>query len=87
MIVNLNCSFLSQTRFNETVEVLTQIVHMGDKSFTMMQQVVNVETGEVKSECESVLVYFDWDTGCPARIPDEWRRDVAMAEHRPDLNP
>ncbi|MBR1804338.1 MAG: acyl-CoA thioesterase [Muribaculaceae bacterium] len=82
MIVNLNCSFLAQTRFNEHIEVFTQIVSLGDKSFTMMQQVVNVDTGEVKSECESVLVYFDWDTGAPAHIPDHWRRDISAAEHR-----
>ena len=87
MIVNLNCSFVAETHFNERIEVYTQIERLGDKSFTMVQQVVNVDTGELKSECESVLVYFDLETGQPAHIPDDWRRDVAEAEHRPDLNP
>ena len=82
MIVNLNCSFIAQTRFNERIEVFTQIERLGNKSFTMVQQVVNVVTGEVKSECESVLVYFDWETGKPARIPDSWRADVAAFEQR-----
>ena len=83
MIVNLNCSFIAQTHFNERIEVLTQIESLGNKSFTMVQQVINVETGEVKSECESVLVYFDLETGQPARIPDTWRADVAAFEQRP----
>ena len=81
MIVNLNCSFLSQTRFHEPVEVLTQVERMGDKSFVMMQQVVNAETGEVKSECESVMVYFD-DEGHPAHVADDWRHDIAIYEQR-----
>lgn len=81
MIVNLSCSFLAQTRFHEPVEVLTQVAHMGEKSFTMMQQVVNAETREVKSECESVMVYFD-DEGTPTRVSDDWRRDIADYEQR-----
>ena len=84
MIVNLNCSFLAQTRFHEPVQVLTQVVRMGEKSFTMLQQVVNADTGEVKSECESVMVYFGAD-GKPARVTDDWRSDIAAYEDRPEL--
>ena len=83
MIVNLNCSFIAQTHFNERIEVFTQIESLGNKSFVMVQQVVDVDTGELKSECESVLVYFDHETGLPARIPDDWRAKVSVFEQRP----
>lgn len=82
MIVNIKCSFLAQTHFDERLEVLTQVVSLGDKSFVMMQQVVNVDTGEVKSECESVMVYVNLSTGKVERIPDDWRADIAAFEHR-----
>ena len=80
MIVHLDLDFLAQTRFSEHVEVLTQVTRLGDKSVHRMQQLVNVDTGEVKCQCQSVMCNFDPATGIPATITDEWRHDIAAYE-------
>ena len=82
MIVNLTCNFLAQTRFTEPVAVQTQTVSIGEKSVTMMQQIINSDTGEVKCVCQTILVYFDHDAGATAAIPQQWRDDLSAFEQR-----
>ena len=82
MIVNLNCNFLAQTRITEPVAVETQTVALGEKSVTMMQQIINSSTGEVKCVCQSVLVYYDHEAETAAPIPQEWRDALSAFEHR-----
>ena len=48
VIANVNCSFLVPTVFQEPVEVLTQCAHLGNKSLTLLQHLVNRDTHEVK---------------------------------------
>ncbi len=82
MIANVNCDFLAQTRMHDHVEVRTQVDHIGDKSFQLIQQLVDSDTGEVKCSCASTMVYFDTTTGTPTRVSDEWRQAIAAFEHR-----
>lgn len=82
MIANVNCDFLSQTTYHEPVEVLTQVDRIGDKSFVLIQQLVNAETREVKCSCAATMVNFDVEARVPARVSDEWRRAIADFEQR-----
>ena len=82
MIANINCDFLSQTTFYEPVEVLTQVDRIGDKSFVLIQQLVNHDTGEVKCTCAATMVYFDIKARVPARVSDQWRQSIAAFEQR-----
>lgn len=80
MIVHISIDFVQQTRFSERVQVLTQTTRLGDKSVHMLQQLVNADTGQVKCQCQSVLCYFDVDTGTPTTISQQWRDDIAAYE-------
>ena len=80
MIVHLDIDFLAQTLFSEHIEVLTQVTRLGNKSVHLVQQLVNVDTGEVKCQCQSVMCNFDVTTGIPATITDDWRRAIAAYE-------
>ncbi len=82
MIVNINCDFLSQVHFHDHVEVRTQTDHIGDKSFQLVQQVVDSDTGEVKCSCATTMVYIDTEAGVPARVSDQWRASLAAYEQR-----
>lgn len=83
MIANINCDFISQTTFHEPVEVQTQVDRLGDKSFVLVQQLVNSKTGEVKCCCASTMVNFDVEARIPASLSQEWRDAIAAFEHRP----
>lgn len=82
IIANINCSFLSPTLFQEPIEVLTQCAHLGNKSLTLLQHLVNRDTREVKCTCATVMVNLDPDTAQPSPIPQVWREAItAFEEH------
>ncbi len=82
VLANIHCDFLSQVLFDEHIVVKTQTLSLGDKSFTMLLHLVNEDTGEVKCVCTQIMVYLDPETMRPARVSDEWRRDLARFEQR-----
>lgn len=82
MIANINCDFLSQTTFHEPVEVHTQVDRIGDKSFVLIQQLVNSDTQEVKCCCAATMVYFDIEAMVPTSVSAEWRASIAAFEQR-----
>ena len=51
--------YLAQIRYGEPIAVLTRIEKVGNKSFTLFQQIVNTATQEVKTRavpCWSLLI-------------------------------
>ena len=82
VIANINVNFFNPTMLNEQVVVQTQCIRVGDKSLTLLQQVCNTLTGEVKCSATTVLVHFDADTATPLTIPDHWRQAFNEFESR-----
>ena len=80
VIANVNCSFLVPTVFQEPVEVLTQCAHLGNKSLTLLQHLVNSETRELKATCATVMVNLDPVTNLPALLPQVWRDAIIAFE-------
>lgn len=73
MIAHIECDYMAQTRLYEPVAVETQTTRLGDKSFTLVHQLVNTETHEIKCRCSQVMVHFDRTTGRTASLPQSWR--------------
>lgn len=65
-------SYLSQIRFQEPVEVTTQVERIGTKSMTLRQQIVD-RSGAVRSESRSVMVAFDFEAQQSVPLPEAWR--------------
>ena len=68
--------FLAQTRYGEPIAVRSWVEKVGTTSITMVQQIVNPETNEVKAVSRSVLVMFDFEAQQKIPVPDEWRRAI-----------
>ena len=67
-IVNINVDFLASAIVGEPLKVLTAVVKLGERSFTLYQQVVNSVTNQVKSQATSVLTGFDIPTQTSAPL-------------------
>lgn len=74
VIANVNCAFIKQMLFTDQIEVRTRVSHIGEKSFTLQQILHNMETGEVCSVCESVMVSVNWQTKESKPIPEPLRK-------------
>lgn len=83
VIANVNCTYMQPIIFGEEIDVYTRCTAIGEKSFVLLQTLVERTSGTVKSVCETVMVSFDPATGKSTPIPDDWRRDLEAFEGHP----
>ena len=83
VIANINCDFIAPTYYTENLVVKTQVTHFHNKSFHVLQALMNETTGEVKALCRSVMVGFNPATGTSAPLSQEWK-DAIINYENPD---
>ena len=71
MVVHYDVDFKSQIRYHDSIQVETEIERFGTKSLTVLQRVVNTETGTVCVECRTVMAGYRRSTSSSEVIPDE----------------
>ena len=86
VIGHIEVSFLLPVYPGENVAVQTAVVEIGNKSFKLLQHLVDLDTNEIKCICNTVMVCFDAKTKTTRQISDEWRNAMADFEMNPELN-
>lgn len=81
VVANINANFLLPVFFDDKIKIETATVHLGNKSFTLLQRAVTEDTGEVKCECKTVMVMFDLKEKQPMQIPDEFKAIIREYEN------
>lgn len=59
VVVHIEANFVSQIFGSDNVAVQTAVTEIGNKSFHLVQRVIDVKTEEVKCICTSIMVLFD----------------------------
>ncbi len=80
VIASIKSDFLSPVFLSDRIVVETAIFHLGNKSLKMLQQLHEVETGVVKTTCESVMVAINKGSGQSVLIPDAWKVAIRAFE-------
>lgn len=80
VVANINADFFQPILFGDKIQVQTAITHIGNKSFTLLQEAVNKDTEAVVCRCTSVMVCFNTKTGLPQELPDEYRMSITSYE-------
>ncbi|MDE5872153.1 MAG: acyl-CoA thioesterase [Muribaculaceae bacterium] len=78
VIVNINCTFMEQIHFTDPMEVRTRVKRIGEKSFVLQQILRNIDTGQICSMCESVMVSVDYATKTSKPIPENIAEGLGM---------
>ena len=86
VIGHIEVSFLLPVYPGENVAVQTAVVEIGNKSFKLLQHLVDLDTNEIKCICNTVMVCFDAKTKTTRQISEEWRKAMADFEMNPELN-
>lgn len=86
VIANIQVSFLLPVYPGENVAVETAVVKIGNKSFQLLQQLIDLDTNEVKCICHTVMVCFDVKTKSSCEISDKWRKAMADFEGNEELS-
>lgn len=80
VVVKIEAEFLAQIKGNSHIAGRTRVVKIGNKSFHLEQDVIDIDTNEIKSKCMSVMVLYDLQQQQTIPFPDEWRRDIIAYE-------
>ena len=80
VVANIQADFLRPILFGDKIQVETAIIHLGNKSFTLLQQAVNKETNALICRCLSVMVCFNTETNLPQEMPEEYRQAIKAYE-------
>lgn len=85
VIGHIDVSFLLPIYPGENVSVETAVVEIGNKSFKLLQHLVDMDTKEVKCICHTVMVCFDAKTKTTLPVSDVWRKAIADFEGNSEL--
>jgi len=86
VIANIQVNFLLPVYPEEKVAVQTAVVGIGHKSFKLLQQLIDIETKEVKCICNTVMVCFDAKSKTTSILPEKWVKAFTDFEGRGDLS-
>ena len=79
VVANINANFFMPVFFSDHLVIETAVVHLGHKSFTLLQRAVTTDTHEVKCECRTVMVGYDLATKEPKLISEDYIINVSIA--------
>ncbi|MCQ2294784.1 MAG: acyl-CoA thioesterase [Bacteroidales bacterium] len=76
VIVHLEVDFLNQIRYHDKIHLITHCEKIGNKSVTMLQQVVNSATGDICASCRTILSGYSRTTNTSAAIPESVKKEI-----------
>ena len=79
VLVHVDLDFRKPVLFHDAIACESRVTEIGNSSFKMEQILRDTRTGEVKTLCHAVVVYFNRETNKSERIPDE-ERALLMGE-------
>lgn len=80
VVANITADFILPIFYGDEIKVETAIIHLGNKSFTLLQQAVNKKTGAVLCQCQSVMVCFNAKTQQAEDMPEDYRQAILEYE-------
>lgn len=78
--VNVNVDFVDQVFFEDDIEIWTKIVKIGHKSLRMVQVLMDMKSGKVKTVGRTVMCGFNLKQQVSIEIRDEWRDIIGKYE-------
>jgi len=66
-------NYAAEVNTGDLVEVRAELLKVGGKSMTIAFEMLNLGSGEVAANLESVVVLFDLEERCAVAIPDDLR--------------
>lgn len=85
VVAHAEVDFIEPVFLTDEISVQTSVSKMGNKSFSLDQQIIDLKSGAVKCKCTTVMVGYDFKTKKTIPISEEWRKAIARYEERPDF--
>lgn len=80
VVANINADFLAPVFFSDELIIETAVIHIGNKSLTLLQRATNKASGVLKCQCRTVLVGYDIATKEPVALPKDYKEAICLYE-------
>lgn len=80
VVANINADFLAPVFFSDELIIETAVIHIGNKSLTLLQRATNKTSGVLKCQCRTVLVGYDIATKEPVALPKDYKEAICLYE-------
>jgi len=87
VLASLNSNFIIPIYLADSISVQTRTSEIGTKSITLEQQLIDNETGEIKSNCRAILVCFSQKLKTSVEIPQEWKDKIQLFDKQVYIKP
>lgn len=81
---NSATNFYVPVGMKDKIVIRTSIERVGTKSFTVFQQMVDLNSDTIKADSRTVLVGWNTVTKTSFPIPDTWREKIGREEQFPE---
>ena len=76
IVARTECDFIAQAYAGQTLKVKTTVSKIGTKSYTMVHEIKEVETGSIIAKGSAVIVCFNFQEQQSVRIPADLRKTL-----------
>ncbi|MCM3594486.1 acyl-CoA thioesterase [Metabacillus idriensis] len=76
ILARATCDFRGQAYFNEHLIIKTAVLKIGSKSFTVLHEITEQETGRLIAEGEAVIVTFNFKTQATEAMPEHLKEQL-----------
>jgi acyl-CoA thioester hydrolase len=73
VLAKITIEYFNPIFLEENIEVKTKVHTLGNKSLQMIQEIINVDTKEIKAQNDTVLVAFGINENKPVLLPELWK--------------
>jgi acyl-CoA thioester hydrolase len=80
VLAKITIEYLNPIFLDEKIVVLSKVYKLGNKSLQMKQEIINVDTKEIKAKNDAVLVAFGTQENEAVLLPDDWKKKIALFE-------
>ncbi len=77
VVVHIEADFVSQVKADNHIAARTRVSHIGHKSFHLKQDIIDLDTQEVKCRCMSIMVLYDLQRQQAIPLPEEWVKSIS----------
>lgn len=86
VLAHISLDFIEPITYGEQIACRSKVVHLGNKSFKMVQQLVEITTNTIKTRSNSVIVGLDREKLIAIPIRQEYRDKLKEFENQYDKN-
>lgn len=80
VLVHIDLDFRKPVLFHDSIVCESHVTEVGNSSLKMEQRLKDAKTGEIKTSCHAVVVYFDRIANKSERIPDGDRKRMMNSD-------